>query len=211
MSVNTRLDVIPILLANSATIIAKRFDLNTNEMSEKLEEYMQTRSEAPCTYVIHGKIYVVRHDGAYKRAMLKFTSPTGERNMTLLDEKSSLVQTRRCDFYLLRGPLLNEEFGILKIKIQNLKIVDAAAAANIFDIYARDTRCQANVRLEKLSADTSPVNNLYIGDVSVPSANSGQHRSLREILIEKGAGINSNADLVSPRVSQSHNQINLLA
>lgn len=147
------LEVIPILFGKSEKIIAKRFGSNADEISLKLDLYMQTRSPPRCTHVRHGKIYVARHNGKYKRVMLKFTSVhTGLRNMTLLDEEGSLVQEGYSDVYPLWDETLSKEkFGILKIKIYELKIIDEAAAARTFNINAKDTPCQAILRSENLN------------------------------------------------------------
>lgn len=183
------IDVVPRLLGNAFTIIATRCSINAKEMSNKLEEYVRARSLKSVNFAKHEQIYIVRHNGAYKRAMKKFVSiHTLEHMLTLIDENGPLIpfQSGHYELYPLNDyTLANEKFGVMKIKL-GLNIVNETAATNIFTKYAKHVKCSASLIIENPNAN--PVNHSYVGDIYVRMAN-GRRRSIQEMLIETGAAV----------------------
>lgn len=187
-----QLEVVPMLFGNNDKIVAKRYNFNHREMSEKLERFVCTTYPSNLPYVEHEKVYIVKHNGRYKRAMLKFRSiTTSELCLTLLDETGSLIKFRKgnlegnWEIYNLQSEILAKEmFGLMKIQIYGLESIDKAAAARIFETFARGTKCNTVVQIQNVKVN--PVNYLYVGDLFVQMPN-GKLRSLRELLIQNGA------------------------
>lgn len=163
------------------------------------------------TEVVHNKLYAVKQQEVWKRAMVKFHDAiTRTALLTLVDEPGSLIAFNPgMGIYRINDAwLLNQSFGVIKMKLFDVAPYSYTHEAElIFEGTLSSNRLLAVYAL--LKETINPIHHIYYGDILF-RANDQTYASLRNVLLaEKVVSVNP-SQVSSALDKQLHSEVQSL-
>lgn len=171
-------------------ILLKRLDFNTTEMSNRLSDFINRETPPDVARIQHLRIYAVKVNGRYARAMLKFHRYE-QPVLTLVDQVGPLIYANPgARIKLINdNDLKTEKFGLIKLKLYGLEDFNLNEdVQRKFDFYIKGISVTAIHKLD--NPESNPVNHLYSGDIWFYGP-EGRLQSFREVLIRNQLAVST--------------------